>query len=68
MSEPRLHARCGQPMTASRFDHRNPTPNYRSQPIWSCHGCRMWEPREGWDGPLPAEWDGQAWTGGEVDG
>ena len=56
-----VHTACGQPMTPSVFDHNNPTPQYRSQPIWACDPCGMWEPREGWDGPLPDGWDGEAW-------
>ena len=56
----RVHAACGQPMHLGVFDNHNPTPRYRSQPIWVCDPCGAWEPREGWDGPLPVEWDGQA--------
>jgi hypothetical protein len=59
MTDTRTHS-CGRQMTATRFDHHNPTPQYRDQPIWLCRDG--WEPREGWDGPLPADWDGQKWT------
>lgn len=58
----RVHNRCGQPMAPTAFDHNNPTPQYRSQPIWACDDCQAWEPREGWNGPLPTGWDGRAWT------
>jgi hypothetical protein len=58
----RIHRPCGQPMTPSRFGGNNPTPQYRRQPIWVCADCSAWEPRDGWDGPLPAGWDGQTWA------
>jgi hypothetical protein len=58
----RIHQPCGEPMTPSSFGLNDPTPMYRSQPVWVCSTCFKWEPREGWDGPLPATWDGQAWT------
>lgn len=64
MIEPRIHRRCGQPMTASILD--STTPAFRGQPIWLCPGCSAWEPREGWHGALPAEWDGHAWTASEA--
>ena len=60
-STTRIHAACGQPMTRAVFDHHDPKPQNRSQPIWACSGCSAWEPREGWDGPLPDGWDGEAW-------
>ena len=53
---------CGEPMYASVLGHTDPTPQYRSQPIWVCSPCGAWEPRDGWVGSLPAGWDGQAWT------
>lgn len=57
-----IHA-CGNPMSTSIFSPHSSTPEYRSQPIWICtHGCSAWQPREGWRGPLPAGWDGQAWV------
>jgi hypothetical protein len=59
----RIHAACGNPMTPSQFGPHNETRHYRLQPIWLCDPCRAWEPREGWDAPLPAGWDGTAWTG-----
>ncbi len=62
MTDTRVHS-CGQPMTPAVFDHNNPTRQYRSQPIWKCRTCNAWEPRVGWNGSLPAGWDGQAWTG-----
>lgn len=58
----RIHQQCGEPMTPSSFAHNDPTPQYRSQPIWVCGRCSAWEPRDGWDGPLPDAWNGQAWT------
>ena len=58
----RTHQYCGKPMTATRFDHLNPTPQYRSQPIWVCDPCAEWEPREGWDGALPDAWNGTRWA------
>lgn len=57
----RIHD-CGKPMTASFFGHNNQNPRYRSQPIWVCDADSAWEPRQGWDGPLPDGWDGQRWT------
>ena len=59
--QPRIHRTCGRPMVATSFPHNTPTPQYRSQPTWTCTVCSAWEPREGWDGPLPAEWDGGQW-------
>lgn len=61
----RIHRACGKPMYRGVFSTHTFPPRYRSQPIWSCvgGGCNAWEPREGWDGPLPADWDGQAWIG-----
>ncbi len=56
----RTHRPCGTQMSKAVFDHHNRVPRYRSQPIWVCNSCNAWEPREGWDGPLPADWDGQA--------
>ena len=60
----RAHS-CGTPMTATFFGPHDPNPDNRSQPIWVCPPCNAWEPRDGWDGPLPDAWDGQAWTGGD---
>lgn len=57
----RIHT-CGEQMYASVFANTDPTPQYRSQPIWLCPPCNAWEPREGWGGPLPNGWDGRAWT------
>jgi hypothetical protein len=48
----RVHS-CGNPMTPSVFGPHDPTFQYRSQPIWLCTRCDKWEPRDGWDGPLP---------------
>ena len=62
MTSARTHS-CGTPMTSAVFAHNDPTPQHRSQPIWTCSPCNAWEPREGWAGPLPAGWDGTAWTG-----
>jgi hypothetical protein len=56
----RIHQGCGQPMTATFFSHNDPTPQFRSQPIWAC-ACGRWEPHEDWAGPLPTNWDGQRW-------
>jgi len=58
---PRTHRVCGQPMHKRVFGHNNRTPAYRSQPIWACDNCQVWEPRDGWTGVLPAEWDGEGW-------
>ncbi len=60
-TDQRTHQLCGQPMTVSAFGRHDPTPLYRSQPIWACTPCNAWEPREGWAGPMPAGWDGEAW-------
>jgi hypothetical protein len=57
MTDTRIHAICGQPMNEGVFAHNDPTPANRSQPMWHCGSCSAWEPREGWDGLLPAEWD-----------
>ncbi len=61
MTDPRIHQRCGKPMTPGVFGHTDPNLQYRSQPIWQCRPCGAWEPREGWEGPLPEGWDGTAW-------
>jgi hypothetical protein len=60
--EIRIHQPCGKPMTATFFGHDNPTPRYRSQPIWACDRCHKWEPCDSWQGPFPDGWDGQRWT------
>jgi hypothetical protein len=41
-------------MARSVFGKSNPTPQYRSQPIWTCGTCNAWEPADDWQGPLPA--------------
>ncbi len=58
----RIHRPCGKPMLESLFGHNDRNPAYRSQPVWLCTPCNAWEPRDGWDGPLPDGWDGRAWT------
>ncbi len=62
MNDTRIHS-CGRPMFATPFGHHDPTPQYRSQPLWACAGpCQAWEPRQGWQGDLPDGWDGEKWT------
>ncbi|MGX6604803.1 hypothetical protein ACWKSP_22145 [Micromonosporaceae bacterium Da 78-11] len=56
----RIHS-CGDTMFPAVLSKHSPTPQYRSQPVWLCGHCANdWEPREGWDGQLPAAWDATA--------
>lgn len=39
-----IHEPCGNPMSEAVFAHNNPTPQYRSQPIWDCFRCQAFDP------------------------
>lgn len=63
MSDTPLH--CDRPMRDSVMSKHSPVPAHRSRPIWICvaPGCMSWQPRDGWQGPLPEGWDGEHWNG-----